>query len=1077
MGAIAGSGSSDAESSNDGNQAASKSILSSPTSSQAQPNLAFSSASSGEGKTSGGSKNVWSLPGGSSRFLQSGQHGKRDGSNEAFSFVTAHSQQQSGGSADPDSSFNNTHGDFYPGGSDSEGDVSKDADSVPAELSHHGIGSSGSDGTLAQGLASRLVADVLSPAINGSTATPGMSDYGTPRLVLDTSNDALVETRHTGLDAHATPLARPYAINGSPGSAGHVDRLAIIREKNASRAAQQQQLQQQQQDFDASSGSSDFANLRHLSKSPQRADSGSSGGNLDGFGNVGVPSAGENSRGLFSRAGAVPDVHAPLGFHASSWNINAGGGPGFGRSGTPLLSLPGAAFDNNSNAPGRFGTLAGGLLSPSAATVSGNMPNNAAGTQAFSPIGSPILNQYPNSTHAPFPPSGMNQGPPRGLYAPQPQGALLVPSEHDTPFDAQLKQSPVFVEVVERLARLEGNLRDLQRQVGGISRSVNLIQDRSRGGSAGGFHRSQSPQINGSAGIVPRPDGLPLMSANEEIRNLSAQLSSLSSNVAQLFQSQQPGGANFGRGGAGSIIGERATSPLLPPSGSAGGSGFALNQQRMGAGIDPNTRLSPRPFQGPGGNRASWGAGPEGASMRKPSGPPRRDSSGVGFDGPSTSNGVDPNFVITKWDHLNLHQDLLRSILKYGLGPPNKIQQRALPFLLRGTDIIAQAPPTQERIASYVIPALQLVLTTLREPNIPSNSRGPIVLMICTTVDQATQAQRMVLGLGSPLGVRVHIAAAAGIDIAAEVNNVAQAVPHVVIGTPQKMSELFTQLVARGAIPANDVRLVILDEVDQLIARNLSDHVSSLLRVLPMPRAGGGSKTLMSPSVAGGKPNWDTLSSPNLGPSAGTIDRQTAIFSNTVPQDVLNFAQSIHLRESVRVLVRREHSTTLGAVNGTANGPNGSTSGGSAFGGPASTVGSGTFGAGNVQSMAYQSNGYHGGGSGPPQSALIPSNVLGSAPIVNVNNNPLSDPMLSALRGLRQYYLYVAVSGHNMNSSGGPSSALEMKLDVITDLLEDMEFGQAVIYTGAPGTTEAVTYKLSSKGIEAIALVSAHSCW
>ena len=37
------------------------------------------------------------------------------------------------------------------------------------------------------------------------------------------------------------------------------------------------------------------------------------------------------------------------------------------------------------------------------------------------------------------------------------------------------------------------------------------------------------------------------------------------------------------------------------------------------------------------------------------------------------------------------------------VGPPNKIQQRALPFLLRGADIIAQAPPTQERIAAYVI--------------------------------------------------------------------------------------------------------------------------------------------------------------------------------------------------------------------------------------------------------------------------------------------------------------------------------------------------------------------------------------
>ena len=71
------------------------------------------------------------------------------------------------------------------------------------------------------------------------------------------------------------------------------------------------------------------------------------------------------------------------------------------------------------------------------------------------------------------------------------------------------------------------------------------------------------------------------------------------------------------------------------------------------------------------------------------------------------------------------------------VGPPNKIQQRALPFLLRGADIIAQAPPTQERIAAYVIPAIHIALlhTAAYTP-----LRGPLVVMISTTVDQATQA-------------------------------------------------------------------------------------------------------------------------------------------------------------------------------------------------------------------------------------------------------------------------------------------------------------------------------------------------
>ncbi len=60
-------------------------------------------------------------------------------------------------------------------------------------------------------------------------------------------------------------------------------------------------------------------------------------------------------------------------------------------------------------------------------------------------------------------------------------------------------------------------------------------------------------------------------------------------------------------------------------------------------------------------------------------------TSAPGLDDGTSTNGtlqtgtghVQPNAIVSKWEHLNLHPDLLRSILKYGLGPPNKIQQRA----------------------------------------------------------------------------------------------------------------------------------------------------------------------------------------------------------------------------------------------------------------------------------------------------------------------------------------------------------------------------------------------------------------
>ncbi|KAG8798463.1 hypothetical protein FRC18_008625, partial [Serendipita sp. 400] len=310
---------------------------------------------------------------------------------------------------------------------------------------------------------------------------------------------------------------------------------------------------------------------------------------------------------------------------------------------------------------------------------------------------------------------------------------------------------------------------------------------------------------------------------------------------------------------------------------------------------------------------------------------PRRDSSAT-VDSDWGGNSPRDGPTITKWEHLQLVPELLRSISKYGVGPPNKIQQRALPFLLNGADIIAQAPPTQERIAAYVIPAIHIALSSL--PARPQN-RGPVVVIVSTTVDQATQAQRMIRDLGGAIGVRSALGVGVGGDVQQEIRLLQQSVPHILCGTPQKLHSLFT---TPGGLPGNEVRFLVLDEVDQLIARNLHDFVFNIVKLLPPSRPGStgssGNTSATSPNPSNFSPfgsPGDSANSPatanstfsngsrrfpplvhspnpNDPPGAPPLvnKRQTALFSNTVPQDVLNLANAIQLRDPVRVLVRRD---------------------------------------------------------------------------------------------------------------------------------------------------------------------------
>jgi len=142
------------------------------------------------------------------------------------------------------------------------------------------------------------------------------------------------------------------------------------------------------------------------------------------------------------------------------------------------------------------------------------------------------------------------------------------------------------------------------------------------------------------------------------------------------------------------------------------------------------------------------------------------------------------------------------------------------------------------------------------------------------------------------------------------------------------------------------------------------------------------------------------------------MERQTALFSNTVPQDVLNLASAIHLREPVRVLVRRD---------GNASHPD------------------------NTQSAR-----------GLRQYYLYLAFTTGSG---------RSDPGALGSNG----GLGIIGSGRSA-SSPESAQAREWKLEALADIFDDVDVQQAIVHVGGTTALDAVVYKLASRSIEAIPL-------
>ncbi|OBZ76791.1 Eukaryotic initiation factor 4A-3 [Grifola frondosa] len=570
--------------------------------------------------------------------------------------------------------------------------------------------------------------------------------------------------------------------------------------------------------------------------------------------------------------------------------------------------------------------------------------------------------------------------------------------ELSSSFEAQLRASPLMHDLLERLTRCEYTQHEIQRDLGDVHRKVDILVERtlnsppefrdpfaSSGASQGypnqGLNAARSSI---SANIAPNQSA-----PSDDINTISNRLNTLTTSVGQLIalQTQQIQATNTGVQNA-QILGQGDISGLGPQILSA--------TSMLGHGLPgrPDLRPGPRMPNPPCDSIYR-------DKRRSVSVLLRRDSAG----GESISGSSRDGPVITKWEQLALAPDLLRSLSTFGVGPPNKIQQRALPFLLKGADIIAQAPPTQERIG---------------------------IFMISTTVDQATQAQRMIRDLGGPVGVKSALgvgSASANSDLSQELRLLQQNTPHIICGTPQKLHALFT---APGGISGSEVRFLVLDEVDQLIARNLHEFVFNIIKLLPPPRSRSLGTTTPNAGSTSSFTNFESGSTSSLVPPfqnsarrfsgirssppmelangiSSTIERQTALFSNTVPQDVLNLASAIQLREPVRVLVRRDGNVTHADTS-------------------------------------------------------------------------------QGARGLRQFYLYLAFTAGGRSDAPLPASGLgiigsgrgassaetaqarEWKLDALADLFDDIDVPQAIIHVGGMTALDAVIYKLSSRGLDAVPL-------
>ena len=185
----------------------------------------------------------------------------------------------------------------------------------------------------------------------------------------------------------------------------------------------------------------------------------------------------------------------------------------------------------------------------------------------------------------------------------------------------------------------------------------------------------------------------------------------------------------------------------------------------------------------------------------------------VPMDGPFTAP---PAFV-----QLGLGERSLRAVATLGFDQPTPIQERAIPVLLSGRDVVGVAQTGTGKTLAFGLPMLEQV-----DPA----QRSVQALVLAPTRELAQQVVDVCDTLAAPFGIDV-VGLLGGRRLDQDRSALARG-PQVVVGTPGRILDHLR----RGGLSFDDVRYAVLDEADQMLDIGFLPDITRILSRTPRGR-------------------------------------------------------------------------------------------------------------------------------------------------------------------------------------------------------------------------------------------------
>ncbi|MGK2907727.1 MAG: DEAD/DEAH box helicase [Desulfuromonadales bacterium] len=213
--------------------------------------------------------------------------------------------------------------------------------------------------------------------------------------------------------------------------------------------------------------------------------------------------------------------------------------------------------------------------------------------------------------------------------------------------------------------------------------------------------------------------------------------------------------------------------------------------------------------------------------------------------------------TLTTFAELALAPEIHRVIDEVGYETPSPIQARSIPPLLAGRDLLGQAQTGTGKTAAFALPLLS---------RLDLKKKKPQILVLTPTRELALQVSEAIRTYARHLPGFQVLPVYGGQSMSQQLRQLHRGV-HAVVGTPGRIQDHLR----RGTLNLTDLACVVLDEADEMLRMGFIDDVEQILKDTP-------------------------------------ADRQTALFSATMPKEVLRIARR-HMKDPVEIHIKTKTAT------------------------------------------------------------------------------------------------------------------------------------------------------------------------